>query len=299
MTMDRKEMAEELLLRENIRKIIQLKKNKKEKFQREVLQEEEMLRTVVRRLIKEEAVADFAPNQSTGINVLEELLKKIIPVLEEDFKSLTTNVGQRDSFRAHIVNGIESLLAPAEVNAEAPMPGEEPTDDPLAELLQKINEIEVTVGDDGDDEEMPEEFIDVYGDEEEEPEEEPATEEEEFGAGIEGQEYNLTGRNMALRSFKKIRQNILDSYDVLADDEDREIFYDYLITNVKLYFDRFEGELAPSVEEPTTPEYDEKASELEGGGGEEAETEEAEELMENFKLEEYIDLDGLLEGIHR
>ena len=71
-----------------------------------------------------------------------------------------------------------------------------------------------------------------------------------------------------------------------------------MITNVKLYFDRFEGELAPSVEEPTTPEYDEKAGELEGGGGEEAETEEAEELMESFKLEEYIDLDGLLEGIH-
>jgi hypothetical protein len=287
---------EEKLLRENIRKAIKIVQQKKEEAKRQALLEERLLRKVVRQILKEDDVADFAPNQSTGINVLEELLKKIIPVLEEDFKSLTTNVGQRDSFRAHIVNGIESLLAPAEVNAEAPMPGEEPTDDPLAELLQKINEIEVTVG---DDEEMPEEFIDVYGDEEEEPEEEPATEEEEFGAGIEGQEYNLTGRNMALRSFKKIRQNILDSYDVLADDEDREIFYDYLITNVKLYFDRFEGELAPSVEEPTTPEYDEKASELEGGGGEEAETEEAEELMENFKLEEYIDLDGLLEGIHR
>jgi len=289
---------EEKLLRENIRKAIQIVQKKKEEAKREALLEERLLRKVVRQLLKEEPVADFAPNQSTGINVLEELLKKIIPVLEEDFKSLTTNVEQRDSFRAHIVNGIESLLAPAEVNAEAPMPGEEPTDDPLAELLQKINEIEVTVGDDGDDEEMPEEFIDVYGDEEVE-EEEPATEEEEFGVGIEDREYNLTGRNMALRSFKKIRQNILDSYDVLADDEDREIFYDYLITNVKLYFDRFEGELAPSVEEPTTPEYDEKAGELEGGGEEELGAEETEELMESFKLEEYIDLDGLLEGIHR
>jgi len=277
---------EEKLLRENIRKAIAIVQKKKEEAKRQALLEERLLRKVVRQLLKEDDVADFAPNQSTGINVLEELLKKIIPVLEEDFKSLTTNVEQRESFRAHIVNGIEALLAPAEVNADAPGPGE---GEALQELLNIISEIEVTVG---DDEEMPEEFIDVYGDEKEEPEVVPATEEEEFGAGIEDQEFNLTGRNMALRSFKKIRQNILDSYDVLADDEDREIFYDYLITNVKLYFDRFESELAPTVDEPTTPEYDEKAGEL-GGGGEEVEAE------EEFTLREYIDLDGLLESIRR
>jgi hypothetical protein len=269
--------TEEKLLRENIRKIIQIVQHKKNNEKKEAILEEKALRKIVRTLLKEEPVADFAPNQSTGINVLEELLKKIIPVLEEDFKSLTTNKEQRDSFRAHIVNGIEGLLAPAEVNADAPTPGQK---DPLQELLNTLDELEVTVGDDDD---MPEEFIDISNKEEAEPEE-PASEEEEFGAGIQDREYNLTGRNMALRSFKKIRQNILDSYDVLADDEDREIFYDYLITNVKLYFDRFESELEPNVDEPTTPEYDEKVS-----GAEE----------EEFALEEYIDLDGLLEGIHR
>ena len=150
----------------------------------------------------------------------------------------------------------------------------------MQELLNTLDELEVTVGGDDD---MPEEFIDITDKEEVE---EPATEEEEFGAGLQDREYNITGRNMALRSFKKIRQNIVDSYDVLGDDEDREIFYDYLITNVKLYFDRFENELAPMVDEPSTPEYDEKVS-----GTEEAE--------EDFALEEYIDLDGLLEGIHR
>ena len=273
---------EEKLLRENIRKAIKIVQQKKEEVKRQALLEEQLLRKVVRQILKEDNVADFAPNQSTGINVLEELLKKIIPVLEEDFKSLTTNVEQRDSFRAHIVNGIETLLAPAEVNADAPGPGE---GEALQELLNIISEIEVTVG--GDDDEMPEEFIDIAG--EEETEEVPATEEEEFGADIQDREYNLTGRNMALRSFKKIRQNILDSYDILVDDEDREIFYDYLITNVKLYFDRFEGELAPTVDEPTTPEYDERAAEEEVGG----------EPEEEFALQEYIDLDGLLEGLRR
>jgi len=273
---------EEKLLRENIRQAIKIVRNRKEEVKRQALLEEQLLRKVVRQLLKETDVADFAPNQSTGINVLEELLKKIIPVLEEDFKSLTTNIEQRDSFRAHIVNGIQALIAPAEINADAPGPGEA---DALQELLQKINEIEVTVG---DSDEMPDEFIDISG--EEEVEEEPATEEEEFATGLEDQDYNLTGRNMALRSFKKIRQNILDSYDILVDDEDREIFYDYLITNVKLYFDRFEGELAPTVDEPTTPEYDERAA-----GGEDVDV----EAEEEFALQEYIDLDGLLESIRR
>ena len=270
---------EEKLLRENIRKIINIVKTRKLNDKKQSLTEEKVLRNIVRSLLQEEAVADFAPNQSTGINVLEELLKKIIPVLEEDFKSLTTNKEQRESFRAHIVNGIEGLLAPAEVNADAPTPGEEKA---LTELLNVINELDVTVG--GEEEKMPEEFIDIS--DEEESISEPATEEEEFGVGLEDREYNLTGRNMALRSFKKIRQNILDSYDVLADDEDREIFYDYLITNVKLYFDRFEQELSPTVTEPTTPEYEKQVR-----GGEEEE--------EEFSLEEYISLDGLLEGIHR
>ena len=93
---------------------------------------------------------------------------------------------------------------------------------------------------------------------------------------------------MAFKRFKKIQQNILDSFAVVEpDDEDRETFYDYLITNVKLYFDKFEEELSPEVEEPTTPEYEDAVA---AKGGEEEEP---------LSLEEYVDLDELLEGIHR
>jgi hypothetical protein len=42
----------------------------------------------------------------------------------------------------------------------------------------------------------------------------------------------------------------------LSDNEDQELFYDYLIANLKLYFDKFEGELAVDVEEPTNQAYD-------------------------------------------
>ena len=42
----------------------------------------------------------------------------------------------------------------------------------------------------------------------------------------------------------------------VADVEDKKIFVDYLITNMKLYFDKFEDELQKEVTEPTTQQYD-------------------------------------------
>ena len=95
---------QEKSLRENIRQLIKHVKNKK-------LDDEQQLRQIIRSFATQELNevgtpdVDPAPNKSTGINVLEELLKKIIPVLEVDYKSLTTNSDQRQSFqigRAHV-----------------------------------------------------------------------------------------------------------------------------------------------------------------------------------------------------
>ena len=66
---------------------------------------------------------------------------------------------------------------------------------------------------------------------------------------------------MAYQSFKKVESTIIDSYELLSDSEDQELFYDYLIANLKLYFDKFEGELADVVDEPTNQAYDMAKSE--------------------------------------
>ena len=79
-------------------------------------------------------------------------------------------------------------------------------------------------------------------------------EKEEFGSDLEG--LDETGRNMAFTTFKKVSQYILDAYDMLANVEDKKIFVDYLITNMKLYFDKFEQEIQKDVDEPTTQQYD-------------------------------------------
>ena len=242
---------EEKTLRENIRHVIRHVKNKK-------LNEENELRDIIRKFADfelnqlnetETPDVDPAPNKSTGINVLEQLLKKIVPVLEDDYKSLTTNSDQRQSFRSHILNAVVNTLTPTKINNQA---GEESGLD---------EEIEINIGDDTEDDK----FIDIRTDAEKAAEEdEEADPRDEFGSGVDGDE---TGRNVAFQCFKKIETNIIDSYELLSAPEDQELFYDYLIANLKLYFDKFEEEIASNLEEPTNQAYDMAVSQQEPTAG--------------------------------
>ena len=106
--------------------------------------------------------------------------------------------------------------------------------------------MDVQIGDDSEDEM----FIDINPeDKEKEVEEDPRD-----SFGIQGKD--TTGRNMAYTTFKKVESSIIDAYDLLSNSEDQEIFFDYLIANLKLYFDKFESEIQPEVEEPTNQAYD-------------------------------------------
>ena len=46
----------------------------------------------------------------------------------------------------------------------------------------------------------------------------------------------------------------------LGNEEDRAVFYDYLITNLKLHFDKFERQLSTKLGEPTTDAYEQETS---------------------------------------
>ena len=246
-------LKEENELRSNIRSLIRHVKQKR-------LDEEKELRTIVRSMLDYEIEAleerqtadiDPTPNKSTGINVLEDLLKKIVPVLEDDFKLLTTEDEQRQSFRAHIVKAVVDTLTPVSTNTKA------------AEEASLDEVIDIEIGDETADDEK---FIDIRTDAEKKSEDEPEDPRDSFGSGLEGSDE--TGRNMAYNTFKKIESSIIDSYELLSNEEDQELFYDYLIANTKLYFDKFESELAGTVEEPTNQAYDTAKSEAGGMGAE-------------------------------
>ena len=90
---------DEQILRENIRHLIKYVKQKKQNEESQIRESlKELLRLELKAMLSEADVPDVdpTPNKSTGINVLEQLLKKIVPVLETDFKSLTTSADQRN-----------------------------------------------------------------------------------------------------------------------------------------------------------------------------------------------------------
>ena len=144
-------------------------------------------------------------------------------------------------------------LTPVELNNDAPEKQSPGLDE----------EIDIDISDDGDDK-----FIDIRTDKERAAEEGEEEEDPRDAFGIEGKD--TTGRNMAYTTFKKVESQIIDAYDLLSNAEDQELFFDYLVANLKLYFDKFENEIQPNVEEPSNQAYDSAAEEQPAGGEEEA-----------------------------
>lgn len=260
----RENIVTEKLLREYIRNKIKSKLNED---QNKVLREEKVLRQVIRKLIREGDISDVHPHRSTGINTLEDVLKKAIPTLRMDFKRLTTDKKQRDSFRAHIIRAVADAIKPMEANDQYLQGGggtpSSLLDEPLGnleeestevddEMLAALEEQDIEVDITGDELAIDDEEKKIPVEDDDQP-----SPEEDFGTGLE--DMDETGRNMAFTSFKKVSQYILDAYDSLANPKDKEVFTEYLITNLKLYFDKFEDELQNTVEEPTSQSYQQQA----------------------------------------
>lgn len=244
----RKEIADELILRESIRKLL------KQKIIKEQKQEQE-LRQVIRKLILQEAEASSpaSPYDITAMNFLKTLLQNILPKIESSYKSLTSSDTQRKSFRAHILNGADELLDTLNSG---------PDDKEEQELEE---EIEIDVGND-----EPEGFIDIEDPKEKEkkePKEPPAPPEELFGKSLSDTGLDLTGRNLAYETFREVSPQIEKAYNKIDPDSvvpaqkvpemgndtpERDVFRAYLIKNLQLYFEKFEEELSPSPEEPVS-----------------------------------------------
>ena len=270
---NREEFIHELILRERIRDLVTEAYRDKNSSRRVQLTEEKKLRTFIRKLVME-AAEEAAPHANTGINVLADLLKTVVPQLETEYKLLTTEKEQRESFRAHVINAVQTTLAATRaVDKSAEEAG---MDMALPMQEQEEEEVDINLDVKTGDELGDEKFIDIEDDSA------PVEgEEEEDTFGLEGEDN--TGRNFAQRAFEKVEKQILEAYALLSNEEDKTLFYDYLITNLKLYFDKFEDELSSSLPEPTTDEYEEEAAEDEEeelGGEEELDLggEEEEEL---------------------
>lgn len=264
----RDEFLEELKLRQGVREILKQLKEKQINLSESKTNDDMLLRQKIRKMFLAEKT-DFAPHGNTGINVLTDLLERILPIIERDYKSLTTSPEQRESYRAHFVKAVQNTIGslrvveePADKSAAAKAEKEEePTGMSAAELEEAESEFD--------------KFIDISA-----PRRSTATDTDGDGSiDMDSPDADLTGRNFAAKTFDKIEQNIADSFSILANPKDEEMFTDYLLTNLKLYFDKYEDELKGIVAEPSTAEYEDEVaaqdSEPVGDeGGEELGTEE-------------------------
>lgn len=256
---------EEKKLRMFVRKYLTENHAKKIEEQKQTLKEERVLRTAIRKLLQEKE--SVVPGASTGINELESVLTSIIPAIESDYKKLTSSEDQRKSYRAHIIRAAIDILLAADAQFEADQEGSAgisaetiPTavkkDLPpeATENLQEQEDLSIKIGDEKTGDEAK--LIDVDTNDKPDDKEKTKEEQTEESFTIPGQD--LTGRNIALRTWNKrgIGTTIKNGYKLLELPKDRKIFFDYLLTNLKLYFDRFEKDLQGMVEEPTTSAYE-------------------------------------------
>ena len=287
---DRKELANELILRESVRGAIKviLNKRKLEIFKNRSNETE--LRAIINNVIKEAqaAVADVAKHDSTGINTLEDLLKNtnVLSVLQTGYKSLTTRdeddpsegqTRQRLSYQNHILNAVVRSLAPEDSRKKA------------GEDVEITEEVDITISDDPTDDP---DFIDV-----EDKEAEEVDPKEEFG--LDGED--KTGRNKAFSDFQDIEKNILTAFDDLDNAEDITMFEEYLIKNLALYFDKWEVELADNVDEPAAAADavadEETASDDLGDLDDEPEPETDVPAFELQEIAALLDLDDIIKNI--
>jgi len=194
-------------------------------------------------------ISDGSSHPQTGINVLENVLKKIIPSLEDSYKSLTTDKEQRLSFRVHILNAVKNALLPEEVNYNA---GSSEQEELSEGLLDEVgDEAGINMELKPEKYKDPSKFIPVR--DADKPKEE--TDEDRINKfTLKGTDE--TGRNFAIDAFKQVGQQIVKAYETLSNAQDKNTYFEYLLTNLKLYFDKFEDEMVgASLEEPQSPNY--------------------------------------------
>jgi len=256
----RQELLEEQLLRKAIKTFLkkkiteQLQSNSKEVY----LLSQALKKKTLQTEAKTGSTSPDSPLDITAMNFLRDLLRNVVPVIQPAYKALTTDVRQRESYKAHILAAVEDVI-----DTESANPGEE------SDKEQPSSDLEEEIKIDFDEDDTPEEgFIDIEPEEEPEPQQE-ASPEEEFSQnlGLNDKGLDTTGRQQAMETMNSISKQISEMFRKIDPDSrvatekvpelskgypelvkdngvsERSVFKIYLIKNLMLYFERFESEL--------------------------------------------------------
>ena len=105
--MNRIDLYNEMILRENIRKAIRVVQNKRQG----VLTEDNKLRALIRALLKEESSATEGPTMNTGGNALDQILlnTNTLSELEKEYKIVKQRNKSDNIDRSNLENWIRDL----------------------------------------------------------------------------------------------------------------------------------------------------------------------------------------------
>jgi hypothetical protein len=273
---DRQKMLEEQLLRENIRRAIRIVKEKHNK-------DENYVRTIVRHLIKEEAVIKY---EYTALNLLAHFIKEVVgdpskpdsnPAFKDAFTDLTSSTEDRELFTEFVLDFANEDFSTIDADKQPKALGqdfvergfeeEEVEDEPEEDEVIKVSvsDIEDNEGDLSPPKEEEEIFTLGEDGESVEIEEETA----DSGIKIYSREaYKRIGPSLR-RYYTQIEKDSPLNKGVQIDGRDyepgelseRELFQIYLKKNILLWAGRYEDEFFNN-----TPETQ---IDLEAGGEEE------------------------------
>jgi len=222
----------------------------------QMLNEKKQLREIIRQIIKE----NDTPTKSTGLNKLIQALKIVLPTVESGYKSLTTDKEQRDSFKQHYLKALIDTLSPQDAIRNAS--GGEVVGMLGGSALEEQEEIEVNVKDDEDSSDLSADIEDLESDDDNQIKKDAGVTLKD----VEGKKTNIplpqipgldeTGRDESVDVYKKTIDAVTRNYRTLHNENDRKEFKEYLVTNLLLYFDKFENDISPELNPVTTPEYE-------------------------------------------
>ena len=219
---------------------------------------------VIRNIIKE-AKENANPHPNTGINKLRDSFRKAKATIKSKFQQLTTDPEQRVTFRSHLLNAFERLFReldalnatglPEEkpegddVDLQAPPDEQQPDDDNLdleGEVEAILKEVKIDLNPDIEIEDEPKEDEQTKKDFEKKSKENE--EKENFNPEVE--KGDTTGRNQAFDTFRLVQSYFSDAYLDLDNEDDKKMFKDWCLYNMKLLLDNYENQLAAAPEEP-------------------------------------------------
>jgi len=226
----RQEIVEEMILREQIRKVIRIVKERRRKADAQMLNEEKELRSVLRKIILAEAGAmdpvDTAPrSNSTVKNHLEELFQNTIKQVMDDYESLGEKE-EREGFFAGFLAGLRNKFDEFD--------GITDTAD-ASSALEEVIDINI------EDEEgpvAPDLFIPGGEDTDLTPEEEPEEELSPVVAPDEQSPQYKLGYNIAQETLPKVETQVMKGYEQFSkvgDHERAKVYKDWAIINYGLH----------------------------------------------------------------